>query len=175
MSKKEITFDEQAILIKWFDDNIDYPYPSYEQKNELHKLTGLSLKQVITWFTNRRRRNKVKSTSHKVVITKAKRIILKEWFNDNIHEPYPSDEQKKELCQKTELSCVQIDNWFSNQRSRTIKNGNKSSGIQKGKRMRKGNKIENEKKKEVFSFLDNIDLLIHAHEILTMREINKLN
>ncbi|KAJ4332062.1 homeodomain super [Didymella glomerata] len=44
--------------------------------------------------------------------------ILKDWFAANRASPYPSEEQKMELCALTQLSLNQVSNWFINARRR---------------------------------------------------------
>ncbi|KAF3033626.1 hypothetical protein E8E12_003200 [Didymella heteroderae] len=44
--------------------------------------------------------------------------ILKEWFAANRASPYPSEDQKIELCRLTQLSLNQVSNWFINARRR---------------------------------------------------------
>ncbi|GMT00171.1 hypothetical protein PENTCL1PPCAC_22345, partial [Pristionchus entomophagus] len=43
------------------------------------------------------------------------RKYLKQFYTSN---PYPSLEQKKEICRVTDLELVQISNWFKNRRQR---------------------------------------------------------
>ncbi|UPX10603.1 homeodomain super, variant 2 [Ascochyta rabiei] len=44
--------------------------------------------------------------------------LLKEWFNANRQSPYPSEDQKLDLCRATNLSLNQVSNWFINARRR---------------------------------------------------------
>ncbi|CBY02460.1 hypothetical protein LEMA_P012470.1 [Plenodomus lingam JN3] len=44
--------------------------------------------------------------------------ILKEWFAANRASPYPTEEQKLMLCNRTTLSINQVSNWFINARRR---------------------------------------------------------
>jgi hypothetical protein len=43
---------------------------------------------------------------------------LNMWFFSNLHDPYPSDEVKKQLAGQTGLSLSQVNNWFGNKRIR---------------------------------------------------------
>jgi hypothetical protein len=43
------------ILKNWFLANIQNPYPNYDAKEALSKVTGLSKKQIQNWFTNSRK------------------------------------------------------------------------------------------------------------------------
>nr|XP_022318420.1 uncharacterized protein LOC111121426 [Crassostrea virginica] len=59
------------------------------------------------------------------------RGILKEWFAQHQHNPYPSKPQREGLCQDTGLTDYQVKTWFSNAR-RKVKDrspGNKKATI----------------------------------------------
>jgi hypothetical protein len=47
---------DKAVLLQWFITHIHNPYPSHEEKYELANRTSLTIKQIDTWFTNRRSR-----------------------------------------------------------------------------------------------------------------------
>lgn len=47
--------------------------------------------------------------------------ILKKWLFDHVDVPYPSEDEKTDLMDQTELTLKQINNWFSNARRRTLK------------------------------------------------------
>ena len=42
--------DARRVLKAWVDRNIEDPYPSVAEKNELAQETGLTLKQINDWF-----------------------------------------------------------------------------------------------------------------------------
>ena len=46
------------ILKRWLlsPEHYDFPYPNEEEKGRLAEVTGISLKQLNTWFTNSRKR-----------------------------------------------------------------------------------------------------------------------
>ncbi|RMD43361.1 hypothetical protein DV735_g1755, partial [Chaetothyriales sp. CBS 134920] len=44
------------ILRSWFQDHLDHPYPSEEEKQMFIAQTGLTLNQISNWFINARRR-----------------------------------------------------------------------------------------------------------------------
>lgn len=45
-----------SVLLDWLKKNIDNPYPSDPEKENLRNLTGLALGQINNWFTNARSR-----------------------------------------------------------------------------------------------------------------------
>ncbi|KAF5858672.1 hypothetical protein ETB97_003887 [Aspergillus alliaceus] len=49
------------ILKTWFNEHIEYPYPTEEEMRDLKRQTGLKSMQIRTWFANARRRDKVRS------------------------------------------------------------------------------------------------------------------
>ncbi|CAO3660368.1 unnamed protein product [Rhizopus stolonifer] len=46
--------------------------------------------------------------------------VLKEWLEKNAGHPYPREEEKRKLVEKTDLSMSQISNWFINARRRLL-------------------------------------------------------
>ena len=48
------------------------------------------------------------------------RNILHSWLVINKHNPYPSDQQKKDLAEQAEVSVEQVGTWFVNARVRTL-------------------------------------------------------
>mmetsp|Transcript_24359 Transcript_24359/g.34063 ORF Transcript_24359/g.34063 Transcript_24359/m.34063 type:complete len:402 (-) Transcript_24359:842-2047(-) len=49
------------------------------------------------------------------------REILSAWFESNIADPYPSDDEREELIRTTGLTSKQIHHWFTNRRKRDVK------------------------------------------------------
>ena len=49
--------DQTSVLLSWFEAHKVDPYPSMQEKIELGKMTGMDVKQIENWFTNRRKRN----------------------------------------------------------------------------------------------------------------------
>ena len=52
---------ETMLLDLWFTEHVHVPYPSQEEKEAFSRLCGMSIKQVATWFTNKRARFKRKA------------------------------------------------------------------------------------------------------------------
>ncbi|URD86447.1 homeobox protein [Musa troglodytarum] len=51
-------------------------------------------------------------------LPKDARLILLDWWNAHCRWPYPTEEEKGKLAEKTGLEQKQINNWFINQRKR---------------------------------------------------------
>ena len=47
--------ERKEILIKWLNEHLDNPYPTLSEKEELMRLTGLSMNQIKVWFIDNRR------------------------------------------------------------------------------------------------------------------------
>ncbi|ODQ53732.1 Homeodomain-like protein [Saitoella complicata NRRL Y-17804] len=67
--------------------------------------------------SKRRRGNLPKHVTH----------ILKTWLNDHTRHPYPTEEEKVMLAERTGLSLNQISNWFINARRRILQPATASS------------------------------------------------
>ncbi|RKP25429.1 homeobox KN domain-containing protein, partial [Syncephalis pseudoplumigaleata] len=44
------------MLKRWLADNVDHPYPSSEEKEQLRRCAGMTATQLNDWFVNARRR-----------------------------------------------------------------------------------------------------------------------
>ncbi|KAJ9619917.1 homeodomain super [Taxawa tesnikishii (nom. ined.)] len=44
--------------------------------------------------------------------------IMKRWFDENMHNPYPSEEQKRHFAAAAGINLTQVSNWFINHRRR---------------------------------------------------------
>lgn len=54
------------------------------------------------------------------VLPKHATNILKAWLFQHLVHPYPSEEEKKQLAEQTNLSNLQVNNWFINARRRIL-------------------------------------------------------
>jgi len=59
---------------------------------------------------------KSKAATFKSKLPKKATDVLKNWFLNNIQNPYPSHEAKETLSKMTALTRKQIQNWFTNSR-----------------------------------------------------------
>merc|ERR1719446_1162867 len=49
--------EQTNVLMNWFNANEVDPYPSSGEKDRLSEMTGLDVRQIEHWFTNRRKRS----------------------------------------------------------------------------------------------------------------------
>lgn len=54
--REYLSAEAKQIMMEWILARLDNPYPSKEEKEDLARLTGLSVSQVQYWFVNARRR-----------------------------------------------------------------------------------------------------------------------
>ncbi len=82
------------IMNEWFDDHINNPYPTMEQKEKLARLGRITVKQVTAWFSNRR--NRSQNTKPK----RMKRDFEKEITNIFTQLESNDQNEKEHLIQK---------------------------------------------------------------------------
>jgi homeobox protein TGIF1 len=73
-------------------------------------------------------KSKHKRTNYPKTISK----ILRDWLEQNVQNPYPTEDQKANLALATGLDQTQINNWFINARRRilpTLLEGNNKNEI----------------------------------------------
>lgn len=46
--------------------------------------------------------------------------VLRQWLFEHASHPYPNDDEKDELCLRTDLTAAQLNNWFINARRRVL-------------------------------------------------------
>ncbi|KAE9177661.1 hypothetical protein PF002_g24251, partial [Phytophthora fragariae] len=47
--------------------------------------------------------------------------LMHDWFEHNLHHPYPTEEEKEWLAQQGGITLEQVNNWFINTRGRKWK------------------------------------------------------
>ena len=57
----------------------------------------------------------------RTVISQKSTQILKLWLFDHSNNPYPDDDEKDELCLRTNLTIYQLNLWFANARKRILR------------------------------------------------------
>ncbi|KAG7400705.1 hypothetical protein PHYBOEH_004752 [Phytophthora boehmeriae] len=54
-------------------------------------------------------------------LSKMAKTLMREWFEENLHHPYPTEEEKEWLASQGGISLEQVNNWFINTRGRKWK------------------------------------------------------
>ncbi|CAF0908649.1 unnamed protein product [Brachionus calyciflorus] len=60
------------------------------------------------------------SKNKRGVLPKSATNVMKKWLFQHIVHPYPTEEEKKQIAQKTNLTLIQVNNWFINARRRIL-------------------------------------------------------
>jgi hypothetical protein len=68
--------------------------------------------------------------------------ILLEWLKNNLKHPYPSNEVKQDLANRTNLTVKQVTTWMTNKRIREIKASKKDTSEPPRKKARKQTRYE---------------------------------
>lgn len=84
-------------------------------ENKKEKIKTHINKKLTKTHVNIKKKRKIGQKNHSYT----QKIILKEWYFKNKNNPYPNENVKLELMNKTGLSRKQIDDWFINKRRRT--------------------------------------------------------
>ncbi|CAF1110670.1 unnamed protein product [Brachionus calyciflorus] len=84
-SRKQLLPDLAVdIMNDWFEDHINNPYPTLEEKEKMARQAGITVKQVTAWFSNRR--NRSQNTKPKRI----KRVIeqeINQIYNELAYNP----------------------------------------------------------------------------------------
>ncbi|GJQ11701.1 hypothetical protein GpartN1_g3492.t1 [Galdieria partita] len=96
--------------------NTDNSLP-VDMQNFSEKLKNILMEQCNIHGMPRRRREN---------LSKEKVVLLKEWFDAHVQHPYPTESEKRQLCQETGMQMQQITNWFINQRKRRWRKSQKN-------------------------------------------------
>lgn len=124
---KMVKKDARDVLKGWILGNIENPYPSSEQKQELMDQTGLGRIQLDHWFVNARQRYcrpnpKLQRGPNPNYSRYSPDVtaILTSWLVSNQDRPYPNTVELEQLLSTTKLSKRQLQNWFTNARKRNL-------------------------------------------------------
>lgn len=88
------------------------------------RMMNLERMNQATPWANQEDGNQIKSSPIKVKrknLPKEATSILMNWLKKNVDNPYPSEIEKENLRLQTNLTIGQINNWFTNARSRKWK------------------------------------------------------
>ena len=134
----EVAQREATYLSELMYYNDTMPLPPSEQ---LSMADSLQLKQVlleakVNYRFNQIRYKLKKETAETVSKLRAQYIaessygkkkglphkttkLLNQWFEEHLDHPYPTEEEKKQLSSRGEITMEQVSRWFANKRSRT--------------------------------------------------------
>ncbi|KAL5362127.1 hypothetical protein BJX96DRAFT_166424 [Aspergillus floccosus] len=90
------------------NENVDIPFGGLSGKKALKSLTGMATAEEIEGRSR-------KSSSR---LSREAVRILKTWLQEHHEHPYPNDQEKDDLKQRTGLKRTQICNWLANARRR---------------------------------------------------------
>lgn len=62
-----------------------------------------------------------KRKKQRMCLSSSSKSMLRKWFDEHFHHPYPSEEEKQALSQQTGITMDQVNNWFINTRVRAWK------------------------------------------------------
>ncbi|KAL9060778.1 MAG: hypothetical protein Q9162_000482 [Coniocarpon cinnabarinum] len=80
---------------------------------------GASMNQIKTELERRgRSRGEAAPLGSAVRFSKPTIRLLRNWLQEHAESPYPTNEQKQDLCERTGLSGTQVSNWLANARRR---------------------------------------------------------
>ncbi|CAF1024852.1 unnamed protein product [Rotaria sordida] len=68
----------------------------------------------------RKQPTSVSSSSKRSILPKSATSIMRSWLFQHIAHPYPSEDEKRAISNKTNLSLLQVNNWFINARRRIL-------------------------------------------------------
>ncbi|MCJ8747952.1 hypothetical protein PDJAM_G00159500 [Pangasius djambal] len=122
-----------SVMRSWLFQHIGHPYPTEEEKKQIALQTNLTLLQVNNWFINARRRilqPMLDASSSEAPKNKKKTPQtrpLQRFWPDSLassvsqqQHPYPTEEEKKQIALQTNLTLLQVNNWFINARRRIL-------------------------------------------------------
>ncbi|CEG44728.1 tale class homeobox transcription factor pknox [Plasmopara halstedii] len=94
------------------------PTNSEAGANTLPSLT-LSLSQISPYAMELAARNNL--PKKRSSLSKLSKKLMHDWFEHNLHHPYPTEEEKESLAQEGGITLEQVNNWFINTRGRKWK------------------------------------------------------
>ena len=60
IKSKKFSNEDTIVLENWYIANLNHPYPTSQEKEELVNMTNLSIEQISKWLSNRRHKKKLK-------------------------------------------------------------------------------------------------------------------
>ncbi|OWZ18078.1 hypothetical protein PHMEG_0007893 [Phytophthora megakarya] len=95
------------------------PQPNTGRGGHLLPSLSLSLSQVSPYAMELAARNSL--PKKRSSLSKLSKKLMHEWFEHNLHHPYPTEEEKEWLAHEGGITLDQVNNWFINTRGRKWK------------------------------------------------------
>ena len=86
-----------------------------ECKDIMEAVKGVPVAELTSGFLSKK-----KQMGKRGVLPKQATNVMKQWLFQHLIHPYPSEEEKKQLAEETNLSNLQVNNWFINARRRIL-------------------------------------------------------
>ncbi|XP_067116223.1 homeobox protein PKNOX1 isoform X1 [Osmerus mordax] len=86
------------------------------QKTQLQ----VQLSQDLSFYPQQQQHEEESSRSKRGVLPKQATNVMRSWLFQHIAHPYPTEEEKKQIAIQTNLSLLQVNNWFINARRRIL-------------------------------------------------------
>ncbi|CAF0919610.1 unnamed protein product [Adineta steineri] len=136
-NEKNITKDQhygkQSVSNNGFN-SICHPYTTqFNGQTPLSKIIASGPSPMVdssvdlfdSFCTKRRKQSTIvpsssSSSSKRGVLPKSATSIMRSWLFQHIVHPYPTEDEKRAISQKTNLSLLQVNNWFINARRRIL-------------------------------------------------------
>ncbi|CAF0798879.1 unnamed protein product [Brachionus calyciflorus] len=114
--------DDPDDLEKIPSDENDFELISKSSKKEENdEQLNQSLSSSDVFQTNS---DQIKIKRPKALPEKATKI-MKEWYEKNLHNPYPTDDERRTMAEQGEINENQVKAWFANKRNRSCNTKNK--------------------------------------------------
>ncbi|KIY71744.1 hypothetical protein CYLTODRAFT_441111 [Cylindrobasidium torrendii FP15055 ss-10] len=115
------------------NSNKDWPYPSPHQQSSVHNseqptLPSLPVPSPGSDPSPSATSGDQRPTRKRGKLPKETTDFLKAWLHRHSDHPYPSEDEKKQLCHATGLSMSQVSNWMINARRRILAPARPHSG-----------------------------------------------
>ncbi|GMF10623.1 unnamed protein product [Phytophthora lilii] len=95
------------------------PRPNVGRGGNLLPPISMSLAQVSPYAMELAARNSL--PKKRSSLSKLSKQLMHDWFEHNLHHPYPTEEEKEWLAQQGGITLEQVNNWFINTRGRKWK------------------------------------------------------
>ena len=105
------------------DENVNSIYTSQEKHivENCHSTLGASNRTTLHNLSVKCKQEATPLKGKKrTCISRKNTEILKQWLFEHSSHPYPNDDEKDELCLRTNLTISQLNNWFINARRRIL-------------------------------------------------------